>query len=160
MVMLLLDFILCSHEVYCSSFIYYFTNFLFAPFFSLSSLGSTNSVTLLSSSSSFSSDAHKHKHTHTQTHPYRQINTEIYLLKKKKHKDTQTPTHKQTQMDKQQKDRLVLIRMIRARGSCLIGARGTRLIKARGYGSCLIGARESSVSVLVDRSLGDRCLPD
>ena len=45
-------------------------------------------------------------------------------------------------MDKQQRDKLVLIGMIRARGSCLIGARGTRLIKARGYGSCLIGAKE------------------
>ena len=85
--------------------------------------------------------------TQTQTHPH--TNTSIQtnqhrdtLAKKKKHKDTQTPTHKQTQMDKQQRDRLVLIGMIRACGSCLIGARGSRLIKARGYGSCLIGARE------------------
>ena len=86
--------------------------------------------------------------TQTQTHPH--TNTSIQTnqhgdtlaKKKKKHKDTQTPTHKQTQMDKQQRDKSVLIKMIRARGSCLIGARGSRLIKSCGYGSCLIGARE------------------
>ena len=59
-------------------------------------------------------------------------------------------------MDKQQRNRLVLIETIRARGSfligahgsCLIGARGSRLIGARGYGYCLIGARE--ISDLID----------
>ena len=34
--------------------------------------------------------------------------------------------------------------MIGARGSCLIGACGCRLIRARGYGSSLIEAREIS----------------
>ena len=69
----------------------------------------------------------------TQTHPHRKINTEIYLLKKKK-RYTNTPTHKQTQTEKQKRDRSVLIGTI--------GALGSRLIGARGYGSCLIGARE------------------
>ena len=39
--------------------------------------------------------------------------------------------------------------MIKAHGSCLIEARGSRLIGAYGYGSCLIGARELRRSVLV-----------
>ena len=47
------------------------------------------------------------------------INTEIYLLKKKKKKKTQT--------EKQKKDRSVLIGTI--------GAHGSRLVGARGYGS-------------------------
>ena len=68
----------------------------------------------------------------TQTHPHRKINTKIHLLKKKRY--TNTPTHKQTQTEKQKRDRSVLIGTI--------GARRSRLIGARGYGSCLIGTRE------------------
>ena len=56
------------------------------------------------------------------------------MLKKKRERYTNTPTHKQTQTEKQKRDRSVLIGTIGACGSCLIGARG--------YGSCLIGARE------------------
>ena len=49
----------------------------------------------------------------------------------------------------------MLIGTIRARGSCLIGALGSHLIKARGYGSCLIGAREISACLI---GVVDRCL--
>ena len=52
-------------------------------------------------------------------------NTEIYLLKKKKKKPKRK--NKKTQTEKQKRDRSVLIETI--------GARGSRLVEARGYGS-------------------------
>ena len=70
------------------------------------------------------------------------------MKNKKSQRYINTPTHKQTQTDKQQReigayrnDRY-LTGTIEARGFCLIGARGSRLIETHGYGSCLIGARE------------------
>ena len=78
---------------YCSSFIYYFTNFSFAPFFFLSSLGSTNSITsplLVFFFFLRCTQTHPHTNTSTQTNQYRDT---LALKKKKKQRDTQTHPH-------------------------------------------------------------------
>ena len=93
---------------YCSSLIYYFINFTFALFFSLSSLCSTNSVT-----SSLLIFFFFLKCTQTQTHPHTNTSTQTNqhrdtLAQKKIQRYTNTPTYKQTHTDKQQRDRSML----------------------------------------------------
>ena len=90
-----------------------------------------------------------HKHIHTKK------STQRYTCSKKKkieiHKHTHTNKPKHT--NNKETDQC-LTGTIRAYGSCLIRANGSRLIGARGYGSCLIGAwSELGKSVLVDWSL-------
>ena len=80
-----------------------------------------------------------HTNTPTHKHIHTEKSTQRYTCSKKK----KTQIHKQTHTDKQQRDRLVLDRNDWYLTGT-IGARGSCLIEARGYGSCLIGAREIS----------------
>ena len=92
-------------------------------------------------------------HTNTPTHKHIHIDKSIQRhacskKKKKKKKEIHKHTHTQTNLNgtKRQigayRNNRCLTGMIGAHGSCLIRARRSRLIEARGYGSCLIGARE------------------
>ena len=125
---------------------------MFAPFFSLSSLYTTNSITS-PSSSSFSSNAYKH--THTQTHPHKQINTEIH-----KYTHTQTNPHRQTNKGT---DRCLIGTIGACRSelgrsrSDLISAYGLELGRSR---SDLIDTCGSELgrSVLMDRCLIESCM--
>ena len=76
----------------------------------------------------------RNTNTSTQTNQYRDT---LAQKKKKTQRNTNTPIHKQTQTNKQQRDRSMLIGTIDA-WSGTIGACGSCLIGARGYRSCLI----------------------
>ena len=112
---------------HCSMCIQFFINFRSHQFLSLSSPCTTTSTTHLLFLKC------------TQTHPYRKINTEIYLLKKKKKKKIHKHTHTQTNPNEKTKNRQ-------------IGAyRNDR-------SSWVSLDRSSWVWVLPDRSQGDQCL--
>ena len=120
---------------------YYFINFT-RSFFSLSFLRVTSPLLIFFF---FLKCTQTHPHTHTHIHIDKSIQRYTCSKKKKKtQRYTNTPTHKQTQTDKQYRDRSVLDRYL------------TGTIGARGYGSCLIGARE--ISVRSDLVGSNRCL--
>ena len=119
-----------------------------------------------------------HTNTPTHKHIHTEKSTQRYTCSKKKrkkeiHKHTHTNKPKHTNnkdtdqcLSKRSVFDRCLIGTIRAHGSCLIEASGSRLIRARGYGSCLIGARQiDACGSEPDRSCGsvlvtgvvDRC---
>ena len=114
---------------------------LFFPFFSvLNKLSNFSSPHLL---------LFPQMHTNTSTQRYT-----CSKKKKKTLKYTNTPTHKQTQMDKQQRDRSVLIGTIGACGSEL-GRSWSDLIWSDLIDAC---GSELGRSVFVDRCLLESCL--
>ena len=100
-----------------------------------------------------------HKHIHTEKSTQRYTCSRKKKIEIHKHTHTNKPKHTNNkETDRCLSERSVfnrcLTRTIRAHGSCLIKASGSRLIGACGYGSCLIGARQidacGSVQLWID----------